>query len=202
MDLLLLADESPRMIETYIERGKLFVLSDMGRAIGECLVTDEGGGVLEIKSIAVVPAYQKHGCGRMLIEHIEREFAGEYHTCRSVPVTAAHRPVLRALRLRALARCEGLLHAELRRSHLRGRSAARRHGLFQQADMKKPPVGTTGGFYFERGYRWRPARQSVFTFWSQAAVVRACRSLSFRKSALWREWQAGAGRTRRAGCRM
>lgn len=80
MDLLLLADESPRMIETYIERGKLFVLSDMGRAIGECLVTDEGGGVLEIKSIAVVSAYQKHGCGRMLIEHIEREFAGEYHT--------------------------------------------------------------------------------------------------------------------------
>lgn len=80
MDLLLLADESPRMIETYIERGKLFVLSDMGRAIGECLVTDEGGRVLEIKSVAVVPAYQKHGCGRMLIGHIEREFAGEYHT--------------------------------------------------------------------------------------------------------------------------
>lgn len=36
--------------------------------------------MLEIKSVAVVPAYQKHGCGRMLIGHIEREFAGEYHT--------------------------------------------------------------------------------------------------------------------------
>ncbi len=77
MDLLLLADESPRMIESYIDRGELYVLSDLGRAIGECLVTDEGG-VLEIKSIAVAPAYQKHGCGRMLIEHVEREYAGKY----------------------------------------------------------------------------------------------------------------------------
>ena len=78
MDLLLLADESPRMVERYLDRGELYVLSDLGRAIGGILVTDEGGGVLEIKNIAVVPAYQRHGCGRMLIEHVEREYAGKY----------------------------------------------------------------------------------------------------------------------------
>ena len=78
MDLLLLADESPRMVERYLDRGELYVLSDLGRAIGGILVTDEGGGVLEIKNIAVVPAYQRHGCGRMLIGHMEREYAGKY----------------------------------------------------------------------------------------------------------------------------
>lgn len=80
MDLLLLADESPRMIERYIGRGAMFVLSDMGRAIGEILVTDEGGGVLEIKSLAVIPAYQRHGCGRMLIKYVEREYTGRFGT--------------------------------------------------------------------------------------------------------------------------
>lgn len=78
MDLLLLADESPVMIEKYIDRGRLFVASDLGRAVGECLVTDEGGGVLEIKSLAVASEYQKRGFGRMLIEYVEREFAGKY----------------------------------------------------------------------------------------------------------------------------
>ena len=81
MDLLLLADESPVMIEKYIDRGRLFVASDLGRAVGECLVTDEGRGVLEIKSLAVVPAYQRHGLGRALIRHAEEACAGEgFHT--------------------------------------------------------------------------------------------------------------------------
>lgn len=78
MDLLLLADESPRMIEKYIDRGELFVLSDNGRAIGEILVTDEGGGILEIKSLAVAPEQQRRGLGRALIEHVEQNFAGKY----------------------------------------------------------------------------------------------------------------------------
>ncbi len=98
MDLLLLADESPRMIERYIGRGAMFVLSDMGRAIGEILVTDEGGGVLEIKSLAVIPAYQRHGCGRMLIEYVEREYAGRFGIGGGYWRQPAERPVLRALR--------------------------------------------------------------------------------------------------------
>ena len=69
MDLLLLADESPVMIEKYIDRGRLFVASDEGR------------GVVEIKSLAVVPAYQRHGLGRALIRHAEEACAGEgFHT--------------------------------------------------------------------------------------------------------------------------
>lgn len=68
--LLLLADEQESMIDRYLERGDLYVLEDGGvKAV--CVVTDEGGGVLEIKSIAVEPADQRRGYGRALIRFIE-----------------------------------------------------------------------------------------------------------------------------------
>ena len=57
MELLLLADESEAMISRYIGRGRMFVLTVWGEAAAECLVTDEGGGVLEIQSIAVAPEH-------------------------------------------------------------------------------------------------------------------------------------------------
>ena len=52
LSLLLLADEQESMIDRYIERGSMYVLND-NCIKGECIVTDEGGGILEIKSIAV-----------------------------------------------------------------------------------------------------------------------------------------------------
>ncbi len=53
-DLLLLADEQLDMIEKYLHRGRMFVLKDPD-VRAECVVTDEGRGVLEIKNIAVYP---------------------------------------------------------------------------------------------------------------------------------------------------
>lgn len=50
--LLLLADEQEDMIDRYLERGSMYVLEDDG-VKAECVVTDEGGGVLELKNIAV-----------------------------------------------------------------------------------------------------------------------------------------------------
>ena len=48
LDLLLLADEQESMIDRYLERGTMFALYDDGlRTV--CVVTDEGGGVLEVK---------------------------------------------------------------------------------------------------------------------------------------------------------
>ena len=38
---------------------------------GECVVTDEGGGVLEIKNIATQPDHHGKGYGRALIRYIE-----------------------------------------------------------------------------------------------------------------------------------
>ena len=48
LDLLLLADEQEDMIDRYLERGTMYVLDDDG-VKAECVVTDEGDGILEIK---------------------------------------------------------------------------------------------------------------------------------------------------------
>lgn len=61
--LLLLADEQEDMIDRYLERGSMYVLEDDG-VKAECVVTDEGGGVLELKNIAVEPDFQGKGYGK------------------------------------------------------------------------------------------------------------------------------------------
>ena len=52
LSLLLLADEQEDMVDKYIDKGVMYVLDDNGIK-GECVITDEGGGVLEIKNIAI-----------------------------------------------------------------------------------------------------------------------------------------------------
>ena len=44
----------------------------------ECIVTDEGDGVLEIKNIAVDPAFRGRGYGRALVEYVASRFADRY----------------------------------------------------------------------------------------------------------------------------
>ena len=60
LDLLLLADEQEDMIDRYLDRGTMYVLDDNGVKC-ECVVTEEGNGVLEIKNIATVPECQGKG---------------------------------------------------------------------------------------------------------------------------------------------
>ena len=78
LDLLLLADEQEDMVDRYLERGTMFVLDD-GGVKAECVVTDEGGGVLEIKNIATDPKSQGKGCGKKLIEFIAQKYRGSYN---------------------------------------------------------------------------------------------------------------------------
>ena len=58
LDLLLLADEQEDMIDRYLERGTMYVLEDDGIK-AECVVTDEGDGILELKNLAVEQALRK-----------------------------------------------------------------------------------------------------------------------------------------------
>ena len=44
----------------------------------ECVVTDEGNGVLEIKNIATVPECQGKGYGKALIDFIMMKYKGTY----------------------------------------------------------------------------------------------------------------------------
>lgn len=66
LPLLLLADEQEDMVDRYLERGKMYVLEDDG-VKSECVVTDEGNGILEIKNLATVPGFQRKGYGKELI---------------------------------------------------------------------------------------------------------------------------------------
>ena len=78
LPLLLLADEQESMIELYLDRGTMFLLEIDGVPAAECVVTDEGGGVLELKNIAVLPECQGKGYGRALIDFLCARYAGKY----------------------------------------------------------------------------------------------------------------------------
>lgn len=79
LPLLLLADEEEAMIDRYLERGTMYVLKD-GGVIAECLVTDEGDGILEIKSLATLPQFQRRGYAKTLLEFIERTYKSSFKT--------------------------------------------------------------------------------------------------------------------------
>ena len=77
LPLLLLADEQEDMIDRYLERGKMYVLEDDG-VKSECVVTDEGNGILEIKNLATVPGFQGKGYGKELILFLEKEYNSDF----------------------------------------------------------------------------------------------------------------------------
>lgn len=79
LSLLLLADEQEDMIDRYLDRGIMYVLDDNGIK-SECVLTDEGSGILEIKNIATVPEYQGNGYAKVLIDFVVSEYTGRYTT--------------------------------------------------------------------------------------------------------------------------
>ncbi len=77
LELLLLADEQESMIDRYLDRGSMYTLFEDGvRAV--CVVTDEGGGILELKNLAVCPEYQRKGYGAAMIRFLEERYRGQY----------------------------------------------------------------------------------------------------------------------------
>ena len=77
ISLLLLADEQENMIDRYLERGTMYVLED-SNVKAECVVCDEGNGILEIKNIAVDPKNQGKGYGKALIDFLACKYADGY----------------------------------------------------------------------------------------------------------------------------
>lgn len=77
LSLLLLADEQEDMVDRYLERGTMYVLDDNGVKC-ECVVTDEGNGVLEIKNIATVPGHQGKGYAKAMIHFLADTYAGSF----------------------------------------------------------------------------------------------------------------------------
>lgn len=77
LSLLLLADEQEDMIDRYIDRGTMYVLDDDGVKC-ECVVTDEGKGILEIKNIATKPQYQGKGYAKAMIDFICHKYKEDF----------------------------------------------------------------------------------------------------------------------------
>ena len=77
LDLLLLADEQEDMVDRYLDKGKMYILDDGGVKC-ECVITEEGNGVLELKNIATVPAFQRKGYAKALIDFLVTEYRGQY----------------------------------------------------------------------------------------------------------------------------
>ncbi len=85
LELLLLADEQESMIDQYLDRGRMFVFFSQepgadDRALAVCVVTDEGGGILELKNLAVAPEVQRKGYGQEMIACVEKLFCETFHT--------------------------------------------------------------------------------------------------------------------------
>ena len=77
LDLLLLADEQEDMIDRYLDKGTMYVLEDNGIKC-ECVVTNEGNGILEIKNIATTPEAQRKGYAKALIDFLVKKYSGHY----------------------------------------------------------------------------------------------------------------------------
>ena len=90
LDLLLLADEQESMIDRYLERGEMFVLTEAGNIKAACVVTREAEDVFEIKNIATYPRFQRQGYGRILIEYLFKRYAGR---CRTMLVGTGDSPL-------------------------------------------------------------------------------------------------------------
>ena len=82
ISLLLLADEQESMVDRYLEKGTMYVgtmyVLEDNDVKAECVVTDEGNEILEIKNIAVDPENQGKGYGKALIDFLAGKYADEY----------------------------------------------------------------------------------------------------------------------------
>jgi N-acetylglutamate synthase-like GNAT family acetyltransferase len=67
MDLLLMADPSPKLVEEYIKRGECFVAESNGEIIGVYVLLPTKPGTVELVNIAVVEEQHGNGVGKELV---------------------------------------------------------------------------------------------------------------------------------------
>lgn len=79
LELLLLADEQEDMIDRYLERGALYVLTEGGVRCA-AVVTEESPEICELKNIAVAPESQGQGYGQAMIRFLFDVYGKRYRT--------------------------------------------------------------------------------------------------------------------------
>ncbi len=74
--LLLLGDEDPEILATYMDAGDLFVATTpTGQTVGVALIIQTGTQI-ELKNIAVAPTEQHKGIGRQLVQAVLTHYRG------------------------------------------------------------------------------------------------------------------------------
>jgi len=68
-DLLLSADPSKEIIDTYLPGSTIFLAKISGITVGCCVVSEINKNLAEIKNIAVDSGYQNNGIGKSLLNH-------------------------------------------------------------------------------------------------------------------------------------
>lgn len=80
MEDLLLADESESIVKTYMDQGKLYSISYAHEHIGVCLFHFPRKDTVEIKNIAIRPAYRGMGLGKQVMDLSSRKFQNSGYT--------------------------------------------------------------------------------------------------------------------------
>ena len=76
IDLLLMGDEQEDMIDRYLDRARLFIAFCGRCAVACCALTPETDGSVEVKNLAVSPAFRRQGLGRAMLRHAEALYSG------------------------------------------------------------------------------------------------------------------------------
>ena len=71
LPLLIIGDESERMIDRYIADSDLFIGFIDEKPIAACAAMDIDDSTVEIKNLAVDPMYRRQGIGGRMLEHVE-----------------------------------------------------------------------------------------------------------------------------------
>lgn len=71
MDLFLIGDESEVMIMKYLDPGRLHVGSTNNEVVAVIMTVENPDGSVEVKNLAVDPAYRCKGIGKRMLDHIE-----------------------------------------------------------------------------------------------------------------------------------
>ena len=80
MDLLLLADPSKKMVNSYLNKGEMFVLSVNGEAVCEAVVVKISDNVCELKNLATKKEYQGSGFGKQMLQHLFQYYKNTFNT--------------------------------------------------------------------------------------------------------------------------